>query len=266
MNNIRSFFNRDAHQYDQVCTLQTEVGKRLFSRLDLLKPPHQMILDLGTGTGGLTPFIKNQYPDANILNIDFSAELLKINQKKNPGIQIICADAYQLPIKNQQVDMVISNLMVQWCCEDLPRLLTEISRVLKPGGLFLFSTFGPSTLFELKNSWLAVDNNHHTNEFIDMHHIGDLLLGLFSNPVVESENIVLTYEKVNDLIGDLKMLGANYVANRHKGLVGKNKFHAMQTHYEQYRQDDKLPATYEVIYGHAWQHNNSLGDIPLNSV
>jgi len=177
----------------------------------------------------------------------------------------VCANAYQLPFTDNSIDFIVSNLMMQWC-PNLKTLLDECFRVLKPEGLFLFSTFGPDTLKELKRSWSVVDSNPHVNEFTDMHDIGDQMLQSgFQSPVMEMERLTLTYDKVIDLMHDLKGIGAQTVHNRSKSLTGKTKFNKMIEMYESYRKDDKLPATYEVIYGHAWKQEKHFGGISLDN-
>jgi malonyl-CoA O-methyltransferase len=193
--------------------------------------------------------------------VDFAQQsLLKNSQNLK-----VCANAYELPFSSNSVDFIVSNLMMQWC-SDLKALFNECFRVLKPEGLILFTTFGPDTLKELKRSWSAVDNSTHVNNFIDMHDIGDQMLQSgFQSPIMEMENITLTYEKVLDLMHDLKSIGAQNVGNRSKALTGKTKFKKMIEMYESYRTDGKLPATYEVIYGHAWKNENKLGAISLEN-
>jgi malonyl-CoA O-methyltransferase len=155
--------------------------------------------------------------------------------------------------------------MMQWC-EDLETLFAECLRVLKNGGLFLFTTFGSNTLQELKKSWSVVDDNPHVNTFIDMHDVGDALLKSgFQNPVMESEGLILTYQDVMDLLKDLKGIGAQNVRSRQSNLTGKGKFQQMLASYEAYRTDGKIPATYEVLYGHAWKQVNSVKKITFDN-
>jgi malonyl-CoA O-methyltransferase len=138
--------------------------------------------------------------------------------------------------------------------------------VLKNDGLILFSTFGPDTLKELKKSWSVVDSEAHVNTFTDMHDIGDQMLGAgFQSPVMEMETLTLTYQTVTDLLRDLKAIGAQTVSTRSKSLMGKDKFQLMIKMYESYRQDGKLPATYEVVYGHAWKRISKIGKIDLSN-
>jgi len=127
--------------------------------------------------------------------------------------------------------------------------------VLETGGLFMFSTFGPDTLKELRRAFAAVDDRDHVNTFIDMHDLGDALVHAgFADPVMEMESLVLEYADVEAVARDLKAIGArNALPGRPRGLAGKSRWQAMAAHYERCRRDGALPATYEVVYGHAWK-------------
>jgi malonyl-CoA O-methyltransferase len=261
MSSVRSAFNKASGQYDEHAFLQKEIATRLDAKLDVISGESSVILDLGAGTGLLSKQLSKRFPDSQLICLDFAQASLK----HNPSSNKICADAYQLPLADNSVDMVISSLMMQWC-PDLKQLFSEIHRVLKNNGLILFSTFGPDTLKELKKSWLVVDSDTHVNTFTDMHDIGDQMLGAgFQSPVMEMETLTLTYQTVMDLLRDLKAIGAQTVSTRSKSLMGKNKFQLMIKMYESYRKDGKLPATYEVIYGHAWKRQNELGKIQINN-
>ena len=261
MSKIRSTFNDAASNYDDNAFLQSEIANRLAEKLKVISIKPQTIIDLGSGTGLLSNKTAEIFPNANLICVDFAQQsLLKNSQNLK-----VCANAYELPFASNSVDFIVSNLMMQWC-PDLKALFNECFRVLKPKGLILFTTFGPDTLKELKRSWSAVDSSAHVNNFIDMHDIGDQMLQSgFQSPIMEMENITLTYEKVLDLMHDLKSIGAQNVGSRSKALTGKTKFKKMIEMYESYRSDGKLPATYEVIYGHAWKNENKLGAISLEN-
>ena len=261
MSKIRRTFNGAASNYDDNAFLQSEIANRLAEKLKVISIKPQTIIDLGSGTGLLSNKTAEIFPNANLICVDFAQQsLLKNSQNLK-----VCANAYELPFASNSVDFIVSNLMMQWC-PDLKALFNECFRVLKPEGLILFTTFGPDTLKELKRSWSAVDSSAHVNNFIDMHDIGDQMLQSgFQSPIMEMENITLTYEKVLDLMHDLKSIGAQNVGSRSKALTGKTKFKKMIEMYESYRSDGKLPATYEVIYGHAWKNENKLGAISLEN-
>ena len=261
MSQVRAAFNKASDNYEENGFLQKEIATRLNAKLDIISTNPKVILDLGAGTGLLSRQLSKRFVDSQLICLDFAQNSLK----NNPTPHKICANANHLPLADNSVDIVISSLMMQWC-PDLGQLFSEIHRVLKNDGLILFSTFGPDTLKELKKSWSVVDNKTHVNTFTDMHDIGDQLLGAgFQSPVMEMETLTLTYQTVTDLLRDLKAIGAQSVGNRSKSLTGKDKFKLMVEMYESFRKDGKLPATYEVVYGHAWKWTNSIGKIKLNN-
>jgi len=149
---------------------------------------------------------------------------------------------------------VWSNLAIQWC-NDLDAAFTDMHRVLNTDGLLMFSTLGPDTLKELRAA-SSVDGEHvHVSRFIDMHDIGDALVRAgFAAPVLDVEHITLTYDDVIAVMRDLKSIGAhNATEGRSRGLQGRGFLKQLTENYERFRQDGKLPATFEVIYGHAWK-------------
>lgn len=243
-------FSRAARTYDQAAIIQQEVGSRLLERLDLIKLDPKLILDLGSGTGFFTPALAQKYPKAHILKLDIAEKILRFSSSKNA----ICGDGENLPLKNHSVDFIFSNCTFHWFVNP-QKVLAEIHRVLKPEGLLLFSTFGPDTLKELRESFSTIDQNMHVNAFIDMHHIGDMLVQTqLHDPVMDMEMITLTYENVMGLIRDLKDTGSNQVYRKESmGLSPKETLNKLINAYEYYRTTEGLiPATFEVIYGHAW--------------
>jgi malonyl-CoA O-methyltransferase len=166
----------------------------------------------------------------------------------------VCADVEALPLAASSVEMIWSNLAVQWC-NDLPATFVELHRVLKADGMLMFSTLGPDTLKELRQAFKGVDERSHLNRFADMHDIGDMLMQAgFAEPVMDMEYMTLTYEDVRSVLHDLKGIGAqNTTAGRGKGLMGKAAWGRLLENYEKLRRDGRLPATYEVVYGHAWK-------------
>jgi len=261
MSSVRSTFNKASKSYNDVAFLQKEIANRLLQKLNPLKLIPESILDLGSGTGIFTNLVSNKYSNAKIISLDFAINSITSN---NADFKV-CANANHLPFKNSSIDFVCSNLMLQWI-HDPSLVFKEVNRVLKPDSLFFFSSFGPDTLNELKSSWAVVDSGNHVNNFIDMHDLGDQLTGCgFQSPIMEMEKFTLTYSEVEDLMLDLKSLGANKVFSQSKGLVGKNKFINMKNMYESYRTDGKIPATYEVIYGHAWTASGNFSPISLEN-
>lgn len=258
---VRAAFERAAPDYDAVAVLQREVGNRVLERLQLIRIQPERILDIGAGTGHYTAALSNLYTKAHVVALDIAEGMLK-QVRRRTGLwqkllrrqSLLCADAEKLPLIEHCTDMIFSNLTLQWC-NDLDSTFRDFLRVLKPGGLLMFSTFGPDTLRELRQSFRAVDDLVHVNAFIDMHDIGDALTRVgFSDLVMDVEHITLTYPDIYALMRDIKNLGAhNVTAGRRHGLTGKTRIKQLAQAYESFRtQENVLPLTYEVVYGHAW--------------
>jgi malonyl-CoA O-methyltransferase len=259
---VRRAFDRAADSYEQFAVLQNEICKRLLEKLDIVKISPVYILDAGAGTGRAIPGLFERYKKASLVALDLSENMLGKTSRHN-GIfrspHAVCADIERLPFTDNTFDLVFSSLSLQWC-NDLNAAFVEAKRVLKPGGLFVFSTFGPDTLKELRYSWSKVDDSNHVNQFVDMHDIGDALLqDGFAEPVMEAEVMTVTYNSVDEIMHDLKAIGANVTAassrksRSGRGLTGKSVLHTVRQAYEQFRQNNLLPASYEIIYGHAWK-------------
>jgi malonyl-CoA O-methyltransferase len=226
---------------------------RLLQRLDLVKLDTGMIIDLGAGTGHACKALQQKFPDSQVIALDIAEGMLRVARDRGNNRALLCADANRIPLPDNSVELVFCNLMLQWC-NNLDDIFHEVRRVLRPQGLFSFTTFGPDTLRELREAWTVVDDYSHVNRFIDMHNIGDALvrIGLLE-PVMDAEYFTLTYERVIDLMRDLKAIGAHNVTDgRARGLTGRNRLVKLEAGYEKYRSDARLPATYEVVFGQAW--------------
>jgi len=255
---VRRSFSAASECYDAVAVLQKEVRDRLLERLTLFKLLPSVVLDLGCGTAHSSRALQSIYRDAQIVALDSAFGMLQHSKPSHrwfgrKQFQPLCADASRLPLKSSSVDLIFSNLMLQWC--DPPDFVfAEVRRVLKPSGVFIFSTFGPDTLRELRDAWRNVDRHTHVNRFMDMHDIGDAMMraGL-AEPVLDIERFTLTYPDVMSLMRELKAIGArNVTQGRRHGLMGKGALHQVTANYEVHRREQVLPASYEVVYGQAW--------------
>lgn len=264
-------FGRAATDYDAHAVLQREVGERLAERLGMMKLSPRRILDAGCATGQGVSLLGQAYPKAEVIALDIAQPMLHAARNKSrPGSRLdrfvqrltphasrltsyVCGDIERLPLKTSSADLVWSSLAMQWVNE--PELaFRELHRVIAPGGLLIFSTFGPDTLKELRQAFAQVDGGAHVSRFIDMHDVGDMLVHAgFQHPVMEMEMLTLTYADLVSMMRDLKGIGAhNAAADRARGLMGKSAWLKLRQAYEGFRKEGRLPASYEVIYGHAW--------------
>ena len=270
---VRRSFGRAAATYDGAAVLQREVGARLAERLDVVKLVPATILDAGSGTGEAIGELSARYPSARVVALDAALPMLQQARARSTrgrslltrllgplgrggasAPAFVCADATSLPLSGVCVELVWSNLMLQWV-NDLPRAFAEFRRVLKVGGLLTFTTFGPDTLKELARAFARVDGHTHVGRFVDMHDLGDLLVQSgFADPVMDMELITVTYPSPDALLAELKSIGAtNQTRGRPRGLTGRGRRAALEAALLALARDGRIPATFEVVYGHAWK-------------
>ncbi len=252
---VRQAFGHAAASYDAAAVLQHEIADRLLARLDLIKLVPATIADIGTGTGYCAARLEQRYRRARVVALDLAPAMLvqaRARRRWFSRQRFVCGDAERLPLATGSMDMIVSNLALQWCNPDAT--FREFARVLRPEGLLMFTSFGPDTLRELRTAWRSVDSDAHVHDFIDMHDLGDALVRAgFAEPVMDVERFTLTYGDVKAVLHDLKRIGAHNAAPaRPHALTGKNRFLRFVAAYEAMRQQGRIPATYEAVYGHAW--------------
>ena len=242
----------------------------MLERLQYIKLAPSRILDAGCGTGHGVKRLAERYPDAQVVGLDFAYPMLQAERGREAWlrrvftrthIDYLCADFAGVPLPAASVDLVWSNLALH-CVGDPQPELKELRRVLKVGGLLMFSCYGPDTLRELRHAFAAHDGAPHVHDFIDMHDLGDMLAVCgFSAPVMDMEVITLTYADTDALFADLRATGQqNVCTNRRRGLTGKGVLQAARAEYETLRRDGRLPASFEIVYGHAWKPEPRVTD------
>lgn len=268
---VRRSFERAAASYDRAAALQNEVCRRMLERLDYIRLEPATVLDAGSGTGNAVAGLAARYPRARLIALDLALAMVRRARARLPWwsrwfarsgarLAAVCGDIEALPLAGASTDMVWSNLSLQWV-NDPRRAFAEFSRVLRPGGLLLFSSFGPDTLKELRAAWEGLDRHTHVHRFVDMHDLGDMLLACgYADAVMDMEMVTLTYADVRNLMSDLKAIGArNLTRGRPGALTGKTLLEQVARNYEAFRRDGQLPATFEIVYGHAWKPHPRLG-------
>jgi malonyl-CoA O-methyltransferase len=269
-------FDRASAGYDAAAQLQERVRNELLGRLDELKIDPRNVLDLGAGTGHASRALKRRYPRARVTAVDIAPGMLSRAAAQSRWLrrfERVRADAYALPFRDGAFDLVFSSLMLQWC-DDLDAVFAEIARVLAPGGLLLFSTFGPGTLAELREAWSASEPDDrprsHVNLFFDPHSLGSALMHAgFAEPVLDVDRIVAGYPDTLALMREIKAIGAhNVTQGRERGLTGRRRLAAMSLAYETLRRDGSLPATWEVIHASAWgaERRRDAGEFPRETL
>ena len=262
---VRRNFARAAAGYDAVAVLQREIASRMLERLDYVKIQPGCVLDLGCGTGASLAALGERYPQARIAGIDISEPMLRVGNRQRSRLRwlmpflrgpkrasLLAGDVQALPLRGGAAGLVWSNLMLHWLPDPLAGL-REMLRVLEVGGLLMFSTFGPDTLKELRACF--GDDYPHTQRFADMHDYGDMLVECgFADPVMDVERLTVTYPSLDALFRELQQSGAACaMVDRRPGLMGRHAWRQACDRYEQLRVDGRLPASFEIVYGHAWK-------------
>ena len=251
---VRRAFDRAAAGYDAAAVLQQQVGDELLARVAELNLKPTRIVDLGAGTGRASRALKSRFRRASVLALDSAPRMLAVARDRQGWFQrhqLVCADACRLPIRDAVIDLIHSNLVLHWV-GDLDAALAEMARVTVEGGALCFTTFGPDTLTELRAAYAAQDDAVHVNHFLDMHDVGDALVRAgFRDPVLDVERYTLTYAGIDGLLSDLKSTGATALPQRSPGLGGRRLQRQVAQAYEAERVEGRLPATCEVIFGHA---------------
>ena len=267
---VRRAFSRSAASYEAAAGLQHAVEARLLESLDYLddpalaRAPPRRVLDLGCGTGRASRAMQARWPKAEVVSLDLALPMLREGRAAaRPGGWLanpfarrplpVCADARALPLADASVDVLFSNLCLQWV-EDLDAVLAGFRRVLKPHGLLLFSTFGPATLWELREAFAQADDVPHVSPFADIAGVGDALVRAgFHQPVLDREDERTHYPDLPALMRELRAIGAtNALASRRHTLTGRTRFRVAAEAYEAHREARGLPASWEILSAMAW--------------
>ena len=243
-----------------------EVERRMASRLEYVKLAPRRILDVGCGVARGAALLRSRYPRAKIVLADSALELVRSGRRAQPitvrarsafgaaPVDFLCADMSALPFATGAFGMLWSNLVLAWA-DDLAAAFAEWHRVLEVGGLLMFSSYGPDTLKELRTAFAAAGPGPHVHPFVDLHDLGDALVAIgFSDPVMDMEMLTVTYDRAAALFADLRATGQrNALLARPRGLTGRHAWERMVASYAALARDGRVPATFEIVYGHAWK-------------
>ena len=258
---LRRTSDRAARHFDSAATLHREIAGRMIERLSIIRLSAKTILDAGSGTGYASKLLRRRFADCFVIELDHSAMMLRQRANRRSNFWLwsgwrrspVCADFQRMPLAPSSVDLIWSNLALHWA-EDIAASFAEAHRVLRPGGLLMFSMFGPDTLKELKDA--SANNGFRVNALVDMHDIGDVLVRAgYADPVMDMEHLTLTYASVAAILHDLKAQASSCTRDlAHKGLTARSVYESVVERYEKFRREDgRLPATFEIVYGHAWK-------------
>ncbi len=249
-------FDRAAAGFDGADFVHRETRNGLMDRLSPMMVDAKTILDIGGATGSACRPLRKRFNRSHVFILDASHEMLRAAEKKQSWfsrVSFLQSNAMAMPLQTGSIDLAFSNLLLPWI-DNFHGLFAEVGRVLRKGGLFIFSTLGPDSLSELRNAWSSVDTGQHVNAFADMHNVGDgLLRSGLRDPVLDTDFLNVSYLDTDSLFRDLTVLGArNCLAGRAKTLTGKQRYHDMEERLRSHFENGLLQLRLELVYGHAW--------------
>jgi malonyl-CoA O-methyltransferase len=262
----RRAFDRAAKRFGEPALISEDIATRMASRMDLMRIAPDIVLDAGCGISSAKRWIGDRYPAAAFIHLDWSREMLLRTERKS-GIWSrltstwrrgseyrICADLRAIPLANESVDLIWSNLALPWAFP-ADRAFHEFARVLRSGGLLMFSSYGPDTLAELREAFGMTDLVARVHEFSDMHDLGDALVAAgMSAPVMDMEKLTVSHANAQALMDDLRRAGeVNVLERRLRGLTPRRRFLDALGKLPTVAADGRVKSTFEIIYGHAWK-------------
>ncbi|MDE2028567.1 MAG: methyltransferase domain-containing protein [Candidatus Omnitrophica bacterium] len=242
---IRQRFHGSAGRYDRHCGLHSEIAEKLLAQV-IKRPSPASCLDVGCGTGHLTVKLKEHFPQSRVVGLDFAQGMLDEARPKHEGIAWVLGDIQDLPFEDGSFDMVVSNAAYQWA-QDLPSAFVQTYRVLKPGGILMCTLFGHDTCQELLQSLQQAKAGLQFDRLPDKARIHQSLLAAgFSNPVIDSHEVKMSFTDMYELMAWIKAIGANNLLRQ--GFVGGQALaRAASIYKEQFSYQQAVKATFEVI-------------------
>ncbi len=258
---------------DEAQFLYGEIAQRMLDRLGYIRLQPLHILDAGCGTGTALAGLRHRYPSARYTGLDACARFIDYARSLHEParmskwlrslmprataagqIEFRVGDLARTGLPAESVDLLWSNLALHWHAAP-HEVFDEWHRIVRVDGLVMFSCFGPASLRELRAAleWAGLETA--TLPLVDMHDLGDLLLESgFTDPVMDQETLILTYEDPARLLADVRALGGNPNPHRRKGLAGRAFRERLMKGLEAQRNaGGEIPLTVEVAYGHAWR-------------
>lgn len=241
---IAKRFSKSASLYEQAAVLQNRIADQLLNSLpsDL----HGSLIDLGCGTGRLLNLLESSFK-LDLHGLDISDGMLEVAAKRTSA-KLMQGDIESTPFSSRTFETAVSNVALQWT--DLSKSAHECQRILKPGGRFHFSTFGPKTLEQWRVALKKISPERtHLHRFPSQEKIVNYLTDSgFQDIQLTSALSVERFETVREMMGSIRELGASY-AGSGSGYFGRERYRQLLKEFEATRNDQGLiELTYEIYF------------------
>ncbi len=178
----------------------------------------------------------------------------------------VVGDSEFLPFASESLDLVVSALALQWV-SDLPGVLAQVRRALKPDGLLFCNMLGGETLYELRECLTLAEAEitggaaPRVAPFAELRQIGALLQRAgFALPVVDQDRLTVRYDDAFALMRDLRAMGAtNALIERSRRPLGREVlFRAATLYAERFADPDgRVRATFDIVSLSGWAPHES---------
>lgn len=253
---VRRRFDRVATTFGGADFVHRRAAEGMLERMAPMQADPRLILDAGSASGAASRTLAARFRRSRVISLDSSLAMLRQAKRLRSRfgrLREVQGDARQLPFRTGSIDLVFANMLLPWI-DDGPAFFQDVARILRVGGLFVFSALGPDSLREIRDAWRAADGGEHVNMFPDMHDVGDGLgqSGLLE-PVLDVDYLTVTYDNLTSLFADLTAAGArNCLSGRRKTLTGRRLFETLRHSLEERIRDGRLSLPLELVFGHAW--------------
>ncbi len=272
----RAALREDSREYDYV---RDELARRIVDRLGDITREFPVAVDLGCGAGHVLKALKEAAATEGeaaqadlpagiqtLHMLDASEPMLlrdKASWAQDPRVQARAhpLEGSPLPFDDASVDIVISSGALHWV-NDLPGVLKEVRRVLKPDGVFIGAMLGGDSMHELRSAFVAAEQERdgglspHASPMVMVADAGNLLSGAgFGLPTVDTDMFTTEYPNAASLFEHLRGMGENNAAVGIRGgarrdtiLAAAAAYHGMYAN----KSDGSVPLTWQVIYMIGW--------------
>jgi malonyl-CoA O-methyltransferase len=230
-------------------------------RLPVIRLQPQVVADWDAALGASTQLLRNAYPQARLLSVEEPTPAPAVRRAGEAWWSpsrwfgpAAPASIRAADVQPGHAQLVWANMALHWS-PDPQALVQQWQRALAVDGFLMFSTLGPGSLTLLRELYAEHDWPAPFAPFVDMHDFGDMLVEAgFADPVMDQEQLTLTFSSTQALLAELRSVGGNGHVQRHPGLrTPRWRNRLVQALQARADAQGRIALGFEVVYGHAFK-------------